>query len=496
VKHARFHFAILAAVVISFFPVTRNQFVNWDDQETLYQNPGMNPPTWSAAAGYWRQPAGDLYIPVTYTIWAGVAEIAWDGKQLTPAAFHWASLLCHALSAMVVFQLLKLFIDADWPCLAGALLFALHPLQVESVAWASGFKDVLSGLLSLTAIWLFLLSAKSKRRLPYILSLIAFPAAMLAKPVAITAPLVAACLDQLLLRRPWRKTLLELLPPLACVIPILIIALFVQPAPFVPRVPLFDRPRVAADAVTFYLSNLLVPIHLTVDYGRPPDWVVAHPFTWLTMLVALSVGFVIWQSRKIPFIPASAAAFIIPLLPVLGFVPFEYQYYSTVADHYLYVALLGPALLFAYVLNRRPWRFFPTAILIACAVLTFHQARYWQNTVTLFQHNLRVNPTSFAAHRNLAYEDVRNGIIPRAIDGFQQALTIRPDDAITHYDLGNCYYRFGDPVSAITQYSLALRQMPDDPAIHYNLGQALRRIGREDDARQQLDEAAQLSHPP
>jgi protein O-mannosyl-transferase len=171
----RLRLSLLALVLLAFAPAMGAEFVRWDDSVTLHHNPRLNPPSWRNVAFYWndwRRGENGLYVPLTYTVWSA---LAWAGRvdqpdpagiQLNPWVFHSANVALHAAAALVVLELLALLLRDRTPARAwrraawiGAAVFAVHPLQVEPVAWASGTKDVLGGLLSLVAIWVYVVYA-------------------------------------------------------------------------------------------------------------------------------------------------------------------------------------------------------------------------------------------------------------------------------------------------------------------------------------------------
>ena len=149
---------VVFAAVACLAPIGRNDFVRWDDDQTIRLNPALNPPTMESLAHAWTREHMNLWVPVTYTVWMGLAwlsrVIGSDAyAPLNPAVFHAASLAVHALTSAVVFLLLRRLRAGDVAAAIGAALFAAHPVQVEPVAWASGFKDVLCGLLTWVAVW-------------------------------------------------------------------------------------------------------------------------------------------------------------------------------------------------------------------------------------------------------------------------------------------------------------------------------------------------------
>ena len=454
---------LILAVLTAFGILCRADFTNWDDNETLAFNPDMNPPSVRHLLHCWRKPKMELYVPVTYTVWSALAMAAQHGlpndlgSPLQPTVFHAANVLLHALSVLVVFAILRLLFRMDWPACGGALFFALHPVQVEPVAWASGLKDLLCGLLTLTAVWQYLRYAilvpvkfptgerwtpaaaeearhpwLEPRQLHWALATAAFVAAMLAKPTAVAAPLICFALDYWILRRQFGRILKSLVPWLVLTIPFVLICVKVQVAQSFADYgnPLF-RPLVAGDALLFYLGKLIAPIHLAVDYGRQPAIMLSHHWIYFAWIVPLALAcWIIARRRKRPWLVAASFVFVAPLLPVLGFKPFLMQSISTTADHYLYLAMLGPAVALASVLTRHR----RISVAIACAILfatytalCIQQSRVWMHDQTLWTHTLEVNPNSFVALIHLGHDDERQGDYKAACDKFELAVKINPN---------------------------------------------------------------------
>jgi len=150
---------LIGTTLVVFWPVCNHEFVLWDDQLNVYENPFLDPVTASNLYHLWKEPHENLYIPLTYSIWAGIVHVTQrPAMEKTEAPFnsslfHVMNLILHILGTLVVFAILKILFTNDWASCCGAMLFALHPLQVEPVAWVTGMKDVLCGLLSLVALW-------------------------------------------------------------------------------------------------------------------------------------------------------------------------------------------------------------------------------------------------------------------------------------------------------------------------------------------------------
>jgi hypothetical protein len=219
---------------------------------------------------------------------------------------------------------------------------------------------------------------------------------------------MAMAIDRLLIGRPWRAIGATLWPWALLSMAGAAVARWSQAAPWSSPLPLWDRPAIAADALAFYLWKLVWPAQLCPDYGHRPAAVMASAaihFTWiapaalaaLLMLLRTSASSV--EPRRWPIGLAAGWLWVLPLLPVLGFVGFMFQFLSTTADHYLYVAMLGPALVVGWIVRRWPRRIsgVVVALLAVLTIRTLRQEPVWQDTRTLFEHTLAVNPQSFTA---------------------------------------------------------------------------------------------------
>lgn len=481
---------IVGCVSVAFGRVIGHAFVYWDDHLTLFQNPDFNPVTLAGVGKYWAAEKWDLYIPVTYTVWGALARVAQTPTGLNPAVFHAANVLLHTISGCLAFGILRLLTKSDKAACFGALLFALHPVQVEPVAWASGMKDVLCGALSLLAIWQYLLFAQSQRRVRFAIATVAYALAVLAKPSAVTVPIIAGLLDYFLVRHDAKK-LLPLGLWLVMAVPIFLVTREAQSAAGVYASPLWMRPVIAWDAIGWYLKHVLMPVHLSLDYGRAPQrvWPPSVGWIWWWVVVALLFLEVWWARRWHPWQIAALGVLVAAVLPVLGFVRFAFQQYSTVADHYLYVAMLGPAIAFAFVLNGRGRRAFALAafVLVALGVRSVTQAAHWRDTRTLFAHVQSVNPDSFAAHGVLGFLAREAGDNESAVAHYQRALETYPSHGITNYNLANAMAVRGDHAGALPHYARAVASEPQNAHYRRAYASALARLQRWADALEQLE---------
>jgi tetratricopeptide (TPR) repeat protein len=502
---------IVLATLAVMGPVLGHEFVNWDDDRNLFRNPRLNPPSAASLRHYWTQSHMGLYVPVTFTAWTALAAGATNpahppapAAQLNPVPFHAFGLALHLANALLVFALLTSHFPHEEPAPAtaiaaaatGALLFALHPVQVEAVAWASGAKDLLGVTFSLLSLWHYLRFARAdsrrrrrrrRRALHYTLALLLLVLAMLSKPSAMVVPAIAAALDSFVLRRPLRQVLRSALPLLAAVLPFAVVARLVQSTSQVDPTPIWAGPLLAGFSLAFYLLKLIVPARLAFDYGWRPALLLEQRWFYAAWLIPAVLAAVLWlYRRRAPALVAAALVFVIALAPVLGLVPFQFQAYSNVADHYLYLSMFGVALAAAWLMRsippqrRRAVLVVAGAILLALSVRSALQVGVWRDDQTLETHILSVNPNSFSAYANLA-----SG---RGVMGERAARQNRPAEARDHYRAAadlfqksidvspyRRTYREGAPVFAAVYTRLASLQ-PDPPSRRATLDEGIRNL--------------------
>ena len=529
----RQHPAILArsiliiAIALTYSPVLFADFGGWDDAMNLTNNPDFQPPSLKNISRYWFHSAFDLYAPATFTTWGAISTIAYRDDHLAPLPFHVANLLLHMLAALTAFEILLQLNISIWPACIGGIVFALQPLQVESVAWVSGLKDVLAGMLSLLAIFFYLKNASTRKPILYFLATIAFALAMLAKSSAVVVPAIAFILDFFLAHRRFRDSLVFLLPWFFLTIPIILIGRHAQPAAFIgPAVPFLSRPLVALDAIAFYLWKLIWPATLGIDYGRTPQIVIVHGWQALTWFVPLLIIAIILWNRRIKWFALAFAIFILALAPVLGFLPFDFQAYSTVADHYVYLAMLGPAIGIAFAIKSHH-QIWPWIVCVIFASLSFAQTLTWKNAETISQQAILANSNSWASHENLARYFVETGhpdeAIPhaqtagqmnpqfaKAFDtlgqahamlrefdlaekAFHRAIEISPTDIVARAALANMLVDEGKFEQALEQYRIALQIEPNNPANISNLASVYAEMGQFDRAIALYDQALSIN---
>ncbi len=511
----------LVVVTLAIFSPIRNHEFVWDDRGNITENPYLRQVTPSNVLSFWQRPQQQFYIPLTYTVWAGIAALAGNPTadprhRLDAGPFHLVNLILHVLSVLVVFVILRMVIGNDWAAGAGALLFGLHPLQVEAVSWVTGMKELLGGLLSLVALWQYLDFAASGpngagdrekrvakaseqgwgRGVHYGLATCAFALALLANPSAVAVPVVAWVLDCGILKRSWRQSAKSLGGWVVLAMVFVGVTKAAQPTVQVEFISsMWSRLLIAADALAFYLYKLILPIGLSVDYGRTPAVVVERGWAYYTWILPVGLAALLWalRNRARNFITA-AAVFAAGLLPVLGLIPFGFQQISTVADRFVYLSLLGPAFALAWALSQWTSKVTTVAVCIvlaALASLSAVQARYWHDDVTLSQQALELNPKSWLAHYNAGIGLGRARVFDEAARHFSAALKIKPDSTEARFGLGNVLAARGNFDEAIEQYRKVLETEPRGAAIHFNLGNAYSKLNRFSEAEDHYEKSLQ-----
>ncbi len=522
-RNARFiPYLIALATLVVFGNLCRHEFTFWDDNYNVWQNPRFNPPTLAGVGWYWKNFANGLYVPLTYTAWGVLASIGYLdqanelGARLNPYVFHTFSVLLHVASALLVYAVVRLIVKHDRAAAAGALVFALHPVQVEAVAWVAGLKDVMCGCLSMLALWLYLRAveephARDRRRtlVLYVIATLALFLAMLSKPTAMVVPAIAFVLHVWGLGRPAREALRTLLPWFALSIACAVIAKLAQPAHGVSALPLWARPLLAGDALAFYLFKLVFPAKLGIDYGWRPTVIVREWWFYVIWIVpvVLFVALVLNRKRK-PLLFAAAALFVIGVSPVLGFSTFLFQFFSTVADHYVYISMLGAALAVAALLAQRPRRWAWVVVCVALVLLAARsvvQTQVWHDDFTLFGNAIRVNPRSFVARNNLAHAHKLYGRIHEAERVLREAIELKPDYWEARQNLADILFMTGRAPEGVAQVreSIAIKsKLPaalglDVVGDHVKLGDTMMSLEWYQQAAEQYRTALHLrpNHP-
>ena len=487
---------LLLATVLAYLPAFSAGFI-WDDSGHVTR---ADLQSFSGLSRIWFEVgATQQYYPLLHSaFW--VEHRLWGDS---PAGYHAINVLLHA-SAACLFAVVLMSLGVRGAQFA-ALLFALHPVGVESVAWISEQKNTLSTVLYLAAALAYLRFDAGRRPSRYALATGLFVLALLTKTVTATLP--AALLVLLWWKRgrlEWRRDVAPLMPWLALgAIAGLLTARFesvligAQGADF--NLSVVQRVLLAGRVFWFYLGKLAWPSHLIFIY---PRWTIdtADFGAWIypASALALLVGLFAWRRRsRAPL--AAALLFVGMLFPVLGFVnvfPFLFSY---VADHFQYLpslpifALAAAGLTLAAVAWPRPVRFAAAGMLLAVLGLgTFKQATTYHDEFTLFQDTLEKNPACWMAHHNLAIALAGSGQVEPAISHLETVLKLHPNYAPAENNLGDDLSRLGRNQEAVSHLERALQLQPDYAAAENNLGMAFAQLNRTNDAVPHFTRAAKL----
>lgn len=482
--------AVAVFTVVVFSPCLGHEFVTWDDGIHVYANSHYQPLSASSLLEFWLHQYERLYIPLSYMLYGALYWIAkrmpahptdvFTGTALDPSVFHAASLVLHLINTLLVFAILKLLVRETFPTFVGACLFALHPLQVESVAWVSEIRGLFSATFALSATLLYVAvsSAPKTRRLALIWGVggLLIVLALLAKPSVIIMPILLFAVGWLVMKRPIRDVAMETLPLLAAALPFIAITRSAQPIGTQIGGEWFQRPIIAGDALAFYFAKLVAPVRLCIDYARKPAVVTGHWWGWATALAAVAVIAAVWLlRRRAPELGIGVALYSIVFLPELGLIPFNYETFSTVADRYAYLAMLGPAIAAALFMARRPTVVAAgaaCAILLSLAGLTVRQEAMWRNTLTLNRDCIAVSPNSAACHTNYAGALFKLGKYDLARNEYLLALQCNPDFEYVYTGLGDVYMTLRQYDDAANCYEYAAYRSKTNPVQFERLARA------------------------
>lgn len=469
--------ALTALVTFALFSsLLRSGFINFDDPAYVTSNSHIRSGvTLQGIAWAFTQFYSYNWHPLTWV--SHMLDVSLFG--FNPAGHHLTSLLLHLANTLLLFSVLRLMTGAGWRSLVVALLFALHPLHVESVAWVAERKDVLSTLFWLLAMRAYLDYVERPGSARYFLVLFLFGCGLMAKPMVVTLPIILLLLDYWPLERsrPFIRLLLEKVPFILLSATSAAVTFIAQqregaitPAPFSANV------ANALIAYIAYLGKTVWPVRLAVYYPLHPEEIHSWQIACAALTLVAITALVLWQRNKRPYLAAGWFWYLVTLAPVSGLVRIGGGY--TMADRYTYVPLIG--IFVAAVWGgaelaskaRLPGK---TLIIIACVVMiplsfaTWHQVRYWRDSVTLFEHAVDVTHDNRLAQTNLASALMQQGNFSGALPHVAESLRLFPDPEV-YVSQGWIYLNLGDLGRAAESCRMAISMVPDRAKAHYLLG--------------------------
>jgi tetratricopeptide (TPR) repeat protein len=492
---------VLVLAVLAVFGRTAGfGFVNYDDNKYVYDNPlvakglTLKGAAWAltyGAIGHWHPLTWLTHMAdcQVFGLWAG-------GHHLTNVALH-------AAAAVLLFLVLREMTGSLWRSAFVAGVFAIHPLRVESVAWISERKDVLSGVFFMLTLWAYARYARQPSRWRYAAVALSYALGLLCKNTLVTLPFVLLLLDWWPLHRVtlapfWglvkEKIPLFLLSVGSCV------ATFLVPEKLLDsyRVPFLERLGNAVVSYGVYLWQMVFPAGLAAPYPNPPNgqpfWKVGLVFV---LLAAISITVLACRRRR-PYLLVGWLWYLGMLVPTIGFV--QISYYAH-ADRYTYLPGIGLVLAVTWAVGdwSAGWKHrravlggLMAAVMGALMVCAWIQTGYWKNSETLWTRALACTTGNFMAHYDLGMDLFEKGRVDEAITHFQSALQIKPDYADACNGLGHALRQKGRVDEAIAHFQKALQIRPDYALAHYNLGNALCQKGRVDEAITQFQQALEI----
>jgi protein O-mannosyl-transferase len=493
-----FVFALLIALLIVYQPVWNGGFL-WDDAAHVTR-PDLR--SWQGLWSIWMTPGTtQQYYPLTHTFF-WVQHRAWGDS---PLGYHLVNIVLHvAAASMVCLILCRLGVPGAY---FAAAIFALHPVQVESVAWISETKNTLSAVFYLGAAIAWLRYRRTAKAGTYALALGLFVLALCTKTVTATLPAALLVIEWWRGGRlSWRRDVLPLAPFFILGVVAGSYTAWVERSLVGAEGAAFDftpieRGLIAGRALWFYAGKLLWPVNLVFNY---PRWDISQGTWWqyLYPAAAIAAMTLAWSVRRHWRGPLACTLFFAgTLLPALGFFNVYPFLFSFVADHFQYLASLGLMTLvaagLASLLGRRQlWAPTGNAICIVVlsmlAVLTWRQSQVYVDVESLYRATIEDNPKSWLAHNNLAGALLARGAVDEAAGHIEKALALKPDYAEARNNLGMVMASHGRIDDALAQYRKALELQPAYAEAHNNLGLLLARRGQFDEAIAHLRRALQI----
>jgi len=523
---------LIVATLAVFSPMRNQEFINFDDDlhvtDNRYVQGGLTAEgtAWAftnvSQAGFWH-PLTWLSLMLDHELYG-----------LNAGGYKFTNLLFHLANTVLLFFVLLMMTGQLWRCALVAALFALHPMHVQSVAWVTERKDVLSTLFWMLSLWAYLCYVERPGTKKYLLILLTFSLGLMAKPMIVTLPFALLLLDYWPLNRlqiPGIKatgqgapshSLFNLAGPSSPItnlvlekIPLIFLSLAASAMAF------FAEFNHASAGITGAVSTLnLIPIKFRITNGlfsyysyiEKTIWPHAlgilypHPGNSLPMWQATGAGLllllisvlVLLRARRNPYLIVGWLWFLGILLPVIGLVQVGGQ---AMADHYTYVPLIGLFIMFAWGIpdllagwrHRRIVYSVGTSVIISAAIiLSWFQVQLWQNNITLYEHTLSVTKNNVFIQNNLGIALIDVGRTEEAASHYTEALRVAPNDPLVRNNLGIALALLGNTNEAILQYSEAIRIKPDYAEAHNNMGLSLAQQGNLQEAANQFAQALKL----
>ncbi|PKN06383.1 MAG: hypothetical protein CVU72_04765 [Deltaproteobacteria bacterium HGW-Deltaproteobacteria-7] len=499
----------------AFSRIAGNDFINFDDNKYITENNYIQ-------SGINRESIKWAFTAVVVSNWHPLTLLShmldWSLFGANASGHHLVSLLLHIGSVLFLFLFLNKTTNNLWPSAFAAALFALHPLRVESVAWASERKDVLSMFFGMACLYAYAFYVESSKLSRYFLCLILFALGLMSKPMLVTLPCVLLLLDYWPLKR-WQKEIDEpaknrfnmtgriigeKVPFICLTVASGIAALWAHDkggsVSSLEHLPFLTRGVNAIVSYATYLGKIFWPVNLAAYYPYDfslPLWKVLICGIILILITLV----VLYYIKKLPFLFVGWFWYLGTLIPVIGLMQVGTQ---AMADRYTYLPSVGIAVMLAWGIpllfrSEDPCKkiLFPAAIFAVAllSVLTWQQCGYWKNSITLFSHALQLTKGNYIAHNHLASAFLKKRSLEKAIVHYNEAIRINPVYAHAYYNRGIAHYILGQKKRALEDFKEAIHLIPKSPdsaAAYNNLGVTYADLGQYQSAIDNYDEAIRL----
>jgi len=511
---------LVVATLTVYGDLRNHHFINFDDDHYVTDNPPIQGGlTLTGLVWAFTTLHAGLWIPLTWLSFMVDSQLF----GLHPGGFLLTNLLFHIANALLLFLWLLRTTRALGRSFLVAALFALHPLHVESVAWVTERKDVLSTFFWLLSMWAYIWYVESPGIRRYLLILVCFSLGLMAKPMMVTLPFVLLLLDYWPLGRwpqkspvsaknsraqkprsgvPLGRLIWEKIPLLALVVIFSVVTIYAQKEQGalaqLAYIPLPSRLANALVTYVTYMVRMIYPSGLAVFYPHSRD---AFPL-WQVLGASLTLVFIslliIRQTSRHPYLLVGWLWYLGTLVPVIGLVQAGEQ---ALADRFTYVPLIGLFIMVAYGMAdlgarwRAPRFLLPVGagvVLSALMICTWVQVGYWRDSASLFAHTLQVTRNNALAHNSLGIALLAQGKVDQAINHCEEALRLQPNYPKAHYNLGNALFSRGEVNQALAHYEEALQLQPNYAKAHNSLGFALLSQGKVDQAVAHFEKALSI----
>lgn len=458
---------IIAIVVISFLPVFNNGFTNWDDDEYVIKNTRLKDFSLGNIKKIFSSYFAGNYHPLTLLSYS----IEYYFFKLNPVSYHTVNLVLHVFNCLFVFWLIYLISGKLIVSFVTTLLFGIHPLHVESVAWIAERKDVLYSFFFLSAFIGYLYYVRENSIKFYYISFCMFVLSVLSKGMAITFPLLLFLSDYLLGRKFNKKIILEKIPFMIVSVLFLIVGIIAQySSSAVPKGYLsLNGLLLGGYGIGFYIMKILVPVKLSCFYHYPVSLSGLFPLVLLCVVCIVLLIVFGRNTRKVIF---GSLFFLISVLPVMQLIPLGG---GVPADRYTYIPSIGLFFIIGegigYIYNRK-FKVLTLSVLVVITVvlsfLTFERAKVWKDSFSLWEDVLTKYPNSVKALNGLGIAYSKRGENERAILHYSKAIQLNPDFIEVYNNRGIAYANNGEFDKALVDYNKVVKINPNYAEVYAN----------------------------